>query len=64
MHIYMHVYKRAYRVPMLSWWSRSVPPRYGKDSDSKEKFPGGLIEMQNLGELLSGQDSRTPNVRT
>lgn len=32
-------------------------------SDRREKFPGDLIEMQNLGDLVSGQDSRTPNVR-
>lgn len=66
MHIFMHEYKRAYRVPMLTpgvGGAGLLFPSMVRISESKEKFPGGLIEMQNLGNLVSGQDSRTPSVR-
>lgn len=39
-----------------------LPGGRGEISDIREKLLGSLMEMQNSGELVNGQDSRNSNV--
>lgn len=61
----MHACTLEYRVPVITasvGVASLLLPGVGRISDIRENLLGGWMEMQNSGELVSGQDSRNSNV--